>query len=330
MTEIIYINSTLIAEEKYSEDGLFSPIHYWGYKPKDKDKFYGASQKPLDVILKAYITKGLDYGIITNVFRDLICGFSSIYLVSMPDLLGAIPYIKKIFPDTKVVTWAWLPEELTKYYFAYAECEHIFCLTELAFKKSQEMGFSSRASLQIWGTDPSYYDRALIPAEFDVCLLGRVGRDTQIVAEATQKYPISICTTELVANRIKSPQLVSRFNIINTSTHQQVIKLLHKSRVAWIPLCAGNIYPTGYTNLIESLLCGTAVVIADSSTIPTSVLSLPGVYLYKTGCVESLLEQTQRALKDSNQTGFRNMIKAGSCQLLNGHKLHESIINYFT
>lgn len=328
MKGIIYVNSTLVSERSYSEDGLFSPIHYWGYMPKENDRFYGASQQPLDILLRAYITKNIDYGIAIKVIRDLIYGFKSIYLVSMPDLLKAVPSIKKKFPDVKIVTWAWLPEELTSYYSAYAQCEHIFCLTELALKKCQEMGLNSKASLQIWGTDPSYYDCEPVMAEFDVCLLGRVGRDIQIVAEAIQKYPFSLCTTELVANRIKNPQLLSKFNVINTSTHQQVIRLLYKSRVACIPLYAGNVYPTGYTNLIESLLCGTAVVIADSSTIPTSVISLPGVYLYKTGCVKSLIEKINNALKDSHQPCFRNMIKAQASELLNGNDLTESIVRY--
>lgn len=54
----------------------------------------------------------------------------------------------------------------------------------------------------------------------------------------------------------------------------------------------------------------------------------PGVYLYKTGCVESLIEVTKQALKDSCEPKFRNTIKAESSKLLNGSNLAASIIKY--
>jgi hypothetical protein len=327
VTGLIYINSIIAAEQSFSKDGSISPIHYWGYVPDSKDKFYGTSQKRFDIILRSYISGGLDYGLLTKVFFDLIAGYDSIYLITMPDLLKTIPFIKRFFPNSRIVTWAWIADEVIENHCAYELCDHIFCLTEPALNKFQEMGLGSRASLQIWGVDPSYYNYSFssIQSEFDICLLGRVGRDMQIVTEVIQKYPFKIATTELVGNFVDISHLRGTVSVINARTHQQVVELIHKSRIAWIPLPAGNPHPTGYTNLIESLLSGTAVVIADSSTIPSSVLSLPGVYLYKTGCIESLIEKTNKALEDSQKDGFRQCIQKTASQVLNGVKLAESI-----
>jgi hypothetical protein len=83
--------------------------------------------------------------------------------------------------------------------------------------------------------------------------------------------------------------------------------------------------PSGYTNAVEALLAGTAVVISDSSLLPEAILSLPGVYRYQAGSAESLIQVTKAALADSKEFVYRKKIQLSASKVLNASKLYDKI-----
>lgn len=326
---IIYINSTLCAQQTMAVDKQISPIHNWGYFPETQDKLYCHRINRSEILLRYYLG-GVDLYIFTKVLINLITGYKSIYLVTQPDLIKVLPLIRRLFPKVKILTWAWNSNEVLSFQSSLKVCDHVFCLTEAALEELKVLGLGYKSSLQIWGVDPNYYiAEKNEPRQYDVCLIGLTNRDFRTAISASEKLEFKIGTTrmtlEFLSRFVDTNLLKDYVQIIDAKTHQQVLNLLRSSNVAWILLVPEDPQPTGYTNLVEALLCGTAVVIADSSTIPTEVLSLPGVYLYKVGCVDSLIEQTKRAKIDTENENFRRKIQNVAARVLNAVKLRENI-----
>jgi hypothetical protein len=320
---IIYINSTLLATRELFKGGKFSPLHFWGYEPTDADKVYCHRRNRWEIVFRSYIN-GLDIPIVASVMRDVAAGFKTIYLVTQPDLMTAIPFLKTIFPRTEIITWVWTAEEVSRWSASLALCHHVFCMTEPALKAMTNT-LKTPCSLQIWGGEPGFYQLDGEESIYDVALFGVTDRDVRIAEEGLRKCNHRYCLSRKTAERIRPSSIGSRGEIIDIGSATELITTLHRSRVTWIPLIPADKRPTGYTNLVEALLCGSCVVISDSSTIPKEVLGLPGVYLYEAGSVDSLLAQTDTALSATKHPNFRNVVRESAKINLGGAKMKSAI-----
>ena len=322
---IVCVNSTLSDQAGRVSSGAVSPIHLWGFRELPHDAVLCHRLNRYEVVLRSRI-RGLDLGLLVAVLHRLLRGYRRIYLVSVPDLLVVLPLIKQLFPSVRIVTWAWIGDDVTSNLAYLRACEHVFCLTEGAVTQMEKEGLGHRASLELWGADPSYYsidvsrDRC-----FDVSLLGQTLRDLESAVAAMALGGFTVATTERVMRSLgphfPTACAPSGLSVVRAETHGEVVELFQRSRVSWIPLKRGDLQPTGYTNLAESLLCGTPVVIADSSTIPSQVLALPGVHLYRTGDVNDLVMKTREALATGLSPDYAERIRIAAARLLDGRQL---------
>jgi hypothetical protein len=326
---IICVNSTLAAQTGFVAGGAISPIHLWGLKLQPDDALLGHSFTRFEIVLRSRI-RGLDLRLLYSVLIELLRGKRRIYLVSVPDLQMALPLIRWMCPPVYIVTWAWISQDIKRNLRQLRACDHVFCLTEGALDAMVEVGLGSRASLQLWGSDPSYYaSEPFLEHQFDVCLLGQTLRDFPCAIAAVAQGRFTVSTSARVVCALQSVQMSSDsfkdLTVLPSETHADVVAIFHRARVSWIPLLPGDEQPTGYTNLAESLLCGTPVVIADSSNIPSQVLSLPGVYRYRTGDANDLVTKTHEALAASRLPGRTKAVQVAAAALLNGQALTDSL-----
>jgi hypothetical protein len=327
---IIYVNSTVRARQKMRRDGIISPVHYWGYVPEADDQLYCHRINRYEIVLRSKM-HGLDPSLALRAVADLARGYRGIYLVTQPDLLVGIPALKKLFPRKPIVTWVWTPEEVRESKRHYSAADHVFCLTEPALEEIERQGFGSRGSVQYWGCNPSYYNLRgeKPPRDRDVVLIGIFGRDSALVSGLAGKTSFNLTTTKTAAGAMKLSSLPGLDVVEEIQSDEALIHFLYSAKLAWIPLKAGDKNPTGYTNLIEALLCGTGVVIAESSTIPRPVLELFGVYLYRTGSEESLRSVTEQALRDAAIPGFHERVRESASKLLDAGALNRKIRELF-
>ena len=326
---IVCVNSTLAAQAGFVAGGAISPIHAWGLRTQPHDSVLGHGFSRFGIVLRSRI-KGLDLRLLCAVLVLLLRGRRRIYLVSVPDLQVALPLIRLLFPSVRIVTWAWIAADVSNNRRQLKACDHVFCLTEGALEQMTLEGLGSRASLQLWGSDPFYYTG--VPrreAAFDVCLLGQTLRDFPCALAAMKLAGFSVATSERVMrglrNQLHDGAVMPTLSVLPSESHADVVSIFHSARVSWIPLLLGDEQPTGYTNLAESLLCGTPVVIADSSSIPSAVLSLPGVYRYRTGDAADLAAKTHEALAASSQPSYSQKVRDTSAALLDGQALARTL-----
>lgn len=312
MSKIVYVNSTLGARKKLSLGEQPSLFHYWGFISERGDKFYSHSSTRFEVVLRHRIG-GLDLPILRQVIRDFSRGYKSLYLVTQPDLLSALPFLKKLFPHVKIVTWVWMADEAVRHARSYRCCDHLFCLTQDAQDQLVKMGLADKCSLQILGADPNFYAEGAEPEiEYDACVVGLTDRDFQVVQQAMSSRDMRVATTQSVIHSAKGRARSEDFIVTDAQSNRDVITMLRRSKVSWIPLLPGKSHPAGYTNLVESLLCGVPVVIADSSTIPEELLSLPGVWRYRAGDVNSFVENTRLAMEAGVRPDFREKVRSAA------------------
>jgi hypothetical protein len=322
---VVYVNSTLAAQIGSVANGEVSPIHHWGLHCRAGDALLCHRLNRYEVVLRSHL-RGLDAGLLVSTLYSLAVGYRRMYLVSVPDLISALPLLKRLFPSLKIVTWAWLGRDVTAHLQQLRVCEHVFCLTEGALEEMHRVGLGHRASLELFGADPAYYGMgSRDEREFDVALLGQTLRDLALAANAAAQGGFAMATTQRVMQSLE-PHLArstpgTRPHVLRADNHGQVVELFRRSRVSWIPLQMGDMNPTGYTNLVESLLCGTPALIGNSSTIPAQVLTLPGVYRYQTGNVDDLVQRTHEALQATTTVGYRERVQASAAALLGGKPL---------
>lgn len=324
---ISYVNSTIEDRRRSRADRSLSPIHFWGYEPRPGDRVRGHPLGRLAIRLRGW-TGGLDPWVLACVHRDLRAGARGVYLVTQPDLLRALPWLRRRFPKAKLVTWVWIEQEARAWERYLRVCDHVFCLTPSGLAGMEALGLADRASLQIWGCDPAHYRLAAEEApreDSDVLLMGLSGRDTSVVAPLLERNAFRVVTTAWTARVMGFGESDRLVRTENPQTERQLVTLLHRSRLVWIPLRVGDVFPTGYTNLIEAVLSGTAVVIADVSPIPQEVLSLPGVYRYETGSADSLEQMTREAVAAARKPGFRAAVQSAAARLLNAERLKAAI-----
>lgn len=328
---IIYVNSTLGVRRAMSADGKCSPVHCWGYQPGAEDRVHGHRINRWEIHLRARLG-GLDPTVCAAVTRDLLLGGRrQLYLVTQPDGWALLPLWRRLFPDLRAVTWVWTPSEARTQLRRLRACTHVLCLTEGARAELVALGFPpERCSVEFWGADPAFYARPSAPAPgHDVLFFGLIGRDVTTVRAASRAADFTVAAPAATLEALKTGVCPEIKHLPTPATAKALVDLIHTARVAWIPLLANNGEdPTGYTNLIESLLCGTAVVLSDNSTIPSTVLTLPGVYLYRTGDAEDLRSVTRRALDDISAEGdanFRRRVRDAAAPVLDARRLGQTI-----
>jgi hypothetical protein len=321
----IYVNSTVAAREAMCEHGGISPLHYWGYLPQTGDCSLAHRFNRYEIVLRSRL-RGLDLSLLIQTIFLMAGGRRSLYLVTQPDLLVAVPFLRRCFPKAPIITWAWTDEEARKWFKQYSYCSHVLCLTEPAREELLRLGLpESRCSFHLWGTDPAFYQRAEVgPVANAVLFCGLAGRDVEIVRKALIRAPFTMTVAPLSAAVLQLDPGTNVRILHDQASYEAVVDMLHSSRIVWIPLLPGA-DPTGFTNLVEALLCGTGVVIDDSSTIPKGALTLPGVYLYRHGDADSLVEVTNQALIAARSNDFRPRVREAAAAALNGRSLHKMI-----
>ena len=325
MRKIIYINSTLPARKQMSTDFDVSPLHNWGYMPRRGDSVLANRSNRLEIVTRAKL-HGLDVFLLLSTILLLLTGRQGLYVVTQPDLRLAFPIIRKLFPTIPIVSWVWTAEEARKWHVHYKHCTQVLCLTEPARRELIRAGLKdSQCTFALWGVDPTVYSS--IPCDvplYDVLFFGITGRDINLTRKAINLSCHHFAISDRAATMLQIDE-GQRISVLrNLSGHQAIVKMITSSRVVWIPLL-DQPDPAGFTNLVESLLCGTSVVINDTSTIPSDALSLPGVFKYQVGNVESLLDATKSAIRASYSKGYRQRVRDAAVAKLNGNALKEII-----
>jgi glycosyltransferase involved in cell wall biosynthesis len=327
---IICVNSTLAGQSALERDGIVSPLHQWGFYPEAQDVVLCHRLTRLGILMRAKLG-GLDIRLLVQVMWKLLKGSRRIYLVTAPDLLPALPVLKRLFPRIRVVAWVWTAGDVEQHWRQWQACDHVFCLTEGALEVFRSRGQGERATLQYWGVDPGYYmTGATDSRRDDVALLGQSHRDFALALDAAALGGFRMVVTRHVRQAMlrtsASTTLPKQMTIAAAGSHRDVVELFRQSAVSWVPLFADDLNPTGYTNLAESLLSGTPVVIADNSVIPRRVLELPGVYRYHAGDAADLVEKTCTAIMNGRQRPeTAAQIRSAAETLLGGHALRSSV-----
>jgi hypothetical protein len=324
---IVYVNSTLRHRESFLRMGQpISPLHYWGYKPRAVDVSLQHRLNRVEITLRAKLG-GIDPDLFLRTCWHLARGARGVYLVTQPDLWQLLPFLRKTFPSRRLVTWAWMDWEVDRHFARLRVCDHVLCLTVGAKRRLDELGFGARSSLAIWGTDPSYYKVAQpVVTDTDVVIAGLVSRDVPLMKEvlATRRYSVRVAERAYRELHLETECGVD-IQVASFDTGEAMATAFRQSRVAWIPLLPADRYPSGYTNLVESLLCGTAVVIGDTSTIPEEVLSLPGVFRYRTGSRPDFARRTDDAIAFMRRAGARAAVEAAAAKRLDGAALVQTV-----
>jgi glycosyltransferase involved in cell wall biosynthesis len=330
---IVCVNSTLAGQAALIARGVVSPIHGWGFDGTSADRVFAHGRSRLEVLLRSRF-EGFDLRVTARLAIALLRGHRGVYLVTPLDVLRAVPLLTRLFPRARFVTWIWTADDVPRYRPLLERCFHVFCLTDGAFTALEQAGLGEHGSLQIWGTDPRYYACDDWPeAQYDVALLGLTHRDLELATRAAAATGLKVVTTEEGLRAAGwgtdgSRGSAAAFAVVKPAAHEEVVRIFQRSRVSWIPLRAGDRQPTGYTNLAESLLAGTPVVIGDSSTLPREVLALPGVFRYRVGELASLVDETRRALAaGAAGPAYRRSIRLAASRLLNGAALRNSLAN---
>ena len=190
----------------------------------------------------------------------------------------------------------------------------------MQWSRAKSGNWSNKSYLQHIPVSPDYYYRDRFSNEFDVAIVGRTGRDRLTVERALSSSNFKWVTTEDTNSWLKIGGAFSdgygERKCISPRYQSDVIDVLAKSRCVWIPISSGQEEPVGYTTLVESLLTGTPAIISDTSTIPSTLLSLPGVYRYSADNAESLIEKTQEAVQQSSDFESRRLIRYRATQIL--------------
>ena len=330
---VVYVNSTLPTRRAMSADGACSPVHFWGYAPGPGDRVRAHRVNRWEIHLRARLG-GFDPALAAAVCGDLLRrDRRALYLVTQPDLRTAIPFLARVFRGLRVVTWAWTGREAREQFGRLQRCAHVLCLTEAAHEELRRLGMPpERCSVALWGADPAFYARPAatsVAHSRDVLFFGLIDRDVDLVRAAAVRADFGLGAPAATLEALRVAGMPRVETLPTPATAGALVDLIHAARVAWVPLKPppdGD--PTGYTNVIEALLCGTAVVLADCSTIPGPVRGLPGVYHYRTGDADSLLATTRRALADIAAEGegtFRARIRAAAIPTLDGRALAATI-----
>lgn len=320
---IVCVNSTLPVRRAMARDGRASPLHHWGYAPGPDDIPLAHRLNRFEITLRARLG-GLDLRVLTQTYRHLRRGASGVFLVTQPDLLAALPWLRRRFPQRRLVAWVWMDWEVDRHLARLAVCDHVLCLSPGAKRRLDECGLGTRASYVVWGCDPAHYRLATPPpVAHDVFVSGLTSRDRTLIhaALATGRYRALFAGA---SGHVLAPTVAERgasFSLVEIDREEALARAYHSCHASWIPLLPGDPYMPGFTNLVESLLCGAAVVLSDCTRIPPAHLALPGVFVHRTGNSADFLRATDAALAFARAPGNRDRIAHAAAEVFNGREL---------
>lgn len=323
---IIIINSNVPARLRMCSDGKISPHHHLGYVPKMNDTLLWNRQNRYEITFRHKFCKGTDPRVVVQTIWGLMRGAKGVYSVSQPDVMRAIPLLKRLFPKKPIATWIWTAREARANEQYLRPCDHVFALTNQGLEELKELGLGGRCSLGILGCDPGAYYLAegnRPEVESDFIFFGLTSRDVQLVRKLVAADEFSILAPKQSIAAIGSGLGLKE---VKANSHAELLQSIYSAWACLVPLTANEPEPAGYTNLTESLLCGTSVVIADSSIIPKEVLNLAGVHRYRAGDLDSLQNTCRQAVAENKQPGRRDEIRRQAAQVLNGRRLNAEIL----
>lgn len=306
-------------------DGQISPLHYWGCQPERNDILLGHRQNRFEIVFRHRFCQGTDPYVLFQTLWCLARGATGVYSASQPDIIRAIPFLRRLFPKKTFSTWIWTAHEAHANANYVKHCNHVYALTNQGHEELQKQGLADRSSLGIWGCDPKFY--ALQPSarpriENDLLFFGLTSRDIKSVRELAAAKRFRITAPQLCISKIGDNLGLRE---AKADSKSDLLRTIYSAHVSLVPLMGTDQEPTGYTNVIESLFCGTSVVIPVNSVIPKCVLDLPGVHRYQAENLESLLIACQEAVTDNRRPERRTEISSQAAKLLNGKALAESV-----
>lgn len=317
---VICVNSTLPVRRAMRRDGHVSPLHHWGYEPQPGDIPLAHRLTRVGITLRARMG-GLDFRVLAQTYHHLNRGAQGVFLVSQPDLWAALPWLRRRFPQKRFVTWVWMDWEVERHLARLAVCDHVLCLSPEAKHRFDAAGLGDRSSYVVWGCDPTHYRAtANLETDFDVLVSGLTSRDQPLMRQALSggRYRALIIGGPAAA---LGAGIAGCTTLAGFDREQTFIDTYHRASVSWLPLVPHDPYLPGFTNLIESLLCGTAVVISDCTRIAAPHLRLPGVFLHRTGDLPDFLRATEAALAFARAPGQRAAIARAAAEVFHGREL---------
>jgi hypothetical protein len=322
---IVVINSTVAARREMWTDGQMSPIHYWGYVPGPADTLLCTRQNRYEIVFRHRVCKGTDPRVLLQTIWRLKRGALGVYVVTQPDLMRAIPLVKRLFPSKPVATWIWTPHEARANARYLKASDHVFSLTNTGVDELRKLGMNGRCSLGLWGCDPGFYqleEKSRPVIAHDLLFFGLVCRDVELVRRLAGTGEFTIATAKRSVAAIGAGLGLKEFE---ADSKAGLLRAIHSAHASLVPLLPGDPEPTGFTNVIESLLCGTSVVIADCSIIPEEALGLPGVHRFRAGDLDSFRSVCRQAVIENQQPGRRDEIRRRAAAVLDGSKLNAEI-----
>ena len=270
---MIYINSTLGPEQKQAQGGPISSIHYWSYIPKNTDDVIVHADTRMAVRTR-WLLKTWDPVVLAQTIRLMKRHSGRIYLVTQPDLIGALPLVAGLFKERYILTWVWMPNELRRWKSGLRHVDSLLALTREAQTCAQSHYPEADIELGLWEIEPDHYQQSIgQEVLWDVALIGRTRRDITNTLRTLEDGFSVVCSAR------SHPDFSKVHNI--DRVHTGVPELLSQSSATLIYFEGPTEEPLGYTNLVEALACGCSVVIPSDTTIPEIVLELPGVFTFK-------------------------------------------------
>lgn len=327
--KIICVNSTVPVRRRMRRDGRISPLHYWGYAPAESDVLLAHRVNRVEITLRHRLG-GLDPWVFVRTCWHLLRGAEGVFLATQPDLWQVLPWLKRWFPRRRFVVWVWMDWEVDRHLARLRGCDLVLCATPGAKQRLDAAGLADRASYVVWGCDPGYYQHGeALSADTDALIAGLTNRDTALLQHGLTLARFSVLVTREAARVLGRAADSPPGRLLEVETEDDMRRAYQRCRVTWIPIKADDPYMSGLTNLIESLLCGTAVVLSDATRIPADYLALPGVFLHRTGDATDFIARTEAALAFMHAPGARARIAAAAAAVLNGRTLQQTVRRAF-
>jgi glycosyltransferase involved in cell wall biosynthesis len=326
---IVIINSTLGFQQSATHGCEPSPLHHWGWPPGMGDKILVHSKTRFGIVSRYRL--GFDIRLLFLTLKSLQSHASGVYLVTPPDLLKAVPLVKRLFPKKPLVGWTWTAADVKRDLKILRHFDGVLALTDGAYSELSEQGFGSRGALGIWGCPQAAYrpkdaQASDLPQTYDIGIFGLSKRDWGTINAVAADDQFTVAVSKRVQEKLQAGRHITALEVSGPGNFSQALR---SCAACLIPICKGEEEPVGYTNLIESLHCGTPVVIPRHSTIPRRVLSLPGVFTYLASDSGSLHHAIESAKIEGRDPARRRLIMESADQHLSGEKMRAQLQKWF-
>jgi len=336
MNGAIIVNSVLAFKSQCGEHSSLGRFDFWGWRPSKNDCLIMHRVERWAILVR-YFLKGLDLPVCIKLFRALKTKkYQSVYIVTTPDVLRALPWFKKRFPSVKFAVWTW---EIAG---ARGDCPHIlsadaiFCLTEGGYhwiqnqvqqhKKTDRTAAMPDVRLSVIGAQPIILQADANPRKYEVALVGNNQRCIEDAIPALQDVRGRIVAASQYRDRIAGEVSDSdqRIDWVDGADFEACFDAFKSSEVSWIPLYLQEPNAHGYTGFAASLMCGASALIADSTVIPRHLLALPGAVAYQAGLPSDLKSKHQAEIARRSKSYITKILEKAN-QEFSYNRWHEEI-----